>query len=318
MSNNKNKTGPVCLILGGQGFIGSHLADALLEQGSTVKSFDRPQIKSVKGISERSGEMTLIEGDLLSARDIDCALEGVDVCYHLISTTLPGTSNLDPAYDVETNVVGTIRLLDAALRNRVKKIVFTSSGGTVYGIPKSSPISEDHPTEPVCSYGISKLAIEKYLDLYHRLHGLNYSILRLANPYGERQRTEASQGAVAVFLGKALRNQTIDIWGDGSVVRDYFHISDAVNALSVSAQTTTSGICNIGSGKGVSINELISVIKDVIGRAVTVNYLPGRGFDVPINVLDIRRAKLLLDWSPKISLNAGIRRTIAWMSNGHL
>jgi UDP-glucose 4-epimerase len=318
MSSGKIDGGQVCLVLGGLGFLGSHLADALLRQGNTVKLFDRPQIKSVKGIAESGGRVSLIEGDLLSAKDIDFALQGVDVCYHLISTTLPGTSNLDPAYDVETNVVGTIRLLDAAVRHGVKKIVFSSSGGTIYGIPKATLISEDHPTDPICAYGVSKLAIEKYLDLYHRLHGLNYSVLRLANPYGERQRTNASQGAVAVFLGKALRNQTIEIWGDGNVVRDYMHVSDTVNALYLASQAAQPTLCNIGSGRGVSINELLSVIETSLGRKLSVNYVPGRGFDVPRNVLDISRAQSLLGWTPKIELDVGIHRTIDWLRNGHL
>jgi UDP-glucose 4-epimerase len=306
-----------CLVLGARGFIGSHLTDALLAAGAQVRAFDRPGIQTVKGAAvDRRPALTTLEGDLVSTKDIEAALEGVDVCYHLVSTTLPRSSNLDPAYDIETNLLGTLRLLDAAVRQKVKRIVFTSSGGTVYGNPIDTPIGEAHSTNPTCSYGIMKLAIEKYLALYQQLHGLQSTVLRLANPYGERQRIEASQGAVGVFLGKALRNETIEIWGDGSVVRDYLHISDVVRALLLpmgSDAIGASAVYNIGSGQGCSINDLIHAISVVTGRQTPVKYLPGRGFDVPINVLDISKAKAQLEWEPRIGLHEGIARTWQWM-----
>lgn len=308
---------PNFLVLGARGFIGSHLTDALLAAGARVRAFDRPGVQTVKGVAEdRRPGLTTLEGDLVSTKDIEAALEGVDVCYHLVSTTLPRSSNLDPAYDIETNLLGTLRLLDAAVRQKVKRIVFTSSGGTVYGNPTNTPINEAHPTNPTCSYGIMKLAIEKYLALYQQLHGLQCTVLRLANPYGERQRIEASQGAVGVFLGKVLRNEPIEIWGDGSVVRDYLHISDVIRALLLpvgSNTSSTSKVFNIGSGKGCSINDLIHTISVVTDRQPKVKYLPGRGFDVPVNVLDISKAKEQLNWEPFIGLHEGIANTWRWM-----
>lgn len=303
--------------MGARGFIGSHLTDALLAAGAQVRAFDRPGIQTVKGVVEdRRPGLTTLEGDLVSTKDIEAALEGVDVCYHLVSTTLPRSSNLDPAYDIETNLLGTLRLLDTAVRKKVKRIVFTSSGGTVYGSPRRVPIGEDHPTDPACSYGIMKLAIEKYLALYQQLHGLQSTVFRLANPYGERQRIEASQGAVGVFLGKALRNEALEIWGDGTVVRDYLHISDVIRALLLPVGSDSAGesaVYNIGSGQGCSINELIQAIAVVTGREVQVKYSPGRGFDVPVNVLDISKAKRQLGWTPHIGLYEGIRKTWQWM-----
>src|SRR5262249_42060795 len=142
-------------------------------------------------------------------------LEGCQTCFHLVSTTLPKSSNADPVFDVESNVLATIRLLTQAIQTGLKKVVFVSSGGTVYGVPKQIPILETHATDPMCSYGITKLSIEKYLHLFHVLHGLDYTVLRLSNPFGEGQRVHASQGAVAVFLGKVLRGETVEIWGDG-------------------------------------------------------------------------------------------------------
>ena len=317
---NSHMRGKVCLVLGARGFIGSHLTDALLSAGAKVRAFDRLGVQPLKGVeSDRREGLTTINGDLVSVKDIDAALAGVDICYHLVSTTLPRSSNLDPAYDIETNLLGTLRMLDAAVRHKVGKVVFTSSGGTVYGHPNQALISEKHSTEPTCSYGIMKLAIEKYLALYQQLHGLDYTVLRLANPYGERQRIESSQGAVAVFLGKALRQESVEIWGDGSVVRDYLHISDVVRALLiVNGSPCQASVYNIGSGHGVSINELIQAISAVTGIDMKVDYLPGRNFDVPVNVLDITRAKAELGWAPLHSLRTGLEATWQWMQREYI
>jgi UDP-glucose 4-epimerase len=228
---------------------------------------------------------------------------------------LPQSSNGDPVFDIESNVVGTVRLLSHAVKSGVKKVVFVSSGGTVYGPPKHIPILETHPTDPVSSYGITKLAIEKYLHLFHTLHGLEYSILRLANPFGERQRVMASQGAVAVFLGKVLNGDPVEIWGDGSVVRDYIYISDVVDALIAAASCETEArIFNIGSGRGHSLNELLDGIEQVTGRKADRRYLPGRLFDVPTSVLSIDRARQHLNWSPKVDFEDGLRRFSNWLA----
>jgi UDP-glucose 4-epimerase len=249
---------------------------------------------------------------------VEDAVSGCEVIIHLVSTTLPKNSNDDPVFDVEGNVIGTLRLLDAARAARVRKVVFISSGGTVYGIPREVPIPESHPTEPRVSYAIAKLAIEKYLELYQLLHGLDYVVLRVANPYGARQRVDAAQGDVAVFLDRALRNETIEIWGDGSVVRDYLHISDVARAfLRAVDYTGEPRVFNIGSGAGCSLNELIGSIERLLGRPVARRYLAPRPFDVPRNVLDIARARDVLGWSPTVSLDEGLRATLAWARGLH-
>lgn len=301
------------LVLGGGGFMGSHLSEALLAGGHDVRIFDRPNLTRFKPLRLDQG-VEWFEGDFINREDVAQAVSGCDVIYHLISTTLPRSSNENPAYDVETNVIGTLHLLEAARRNKIKKVVFVSSGGTVYGVPQKTPIVESHPMEPICSYGISKLAIEKYLNLFHSLHGVDYCVLRLANPFGERQRVSAAQGAVTVFLHKALRNEVIEIWGDGSVVRDYFHVSDAVSAL-VKAGTYEgeTRVFNIGSGVGRSLNEILDAIDALLGNSVKRVYLPARAFDVPVSVLDISRAARLLDWTPQISFSEGLSRTAEWL-----
>lgn len=306
-----------CLVLGGKGFIGSHLVDALIAQGHWVRCFDRLNVVSLAEKNQTgNARLEIYEGDIHSEADIYKALLDCEVCFHLVSTTLPKSSNADPIFDLESNVLSTVRILTQAVKSRLKKIIFVSSGGTVYGIPSNVPISESDPTDPVCSYGIGKLTIEKYLGLFHRLYGLDFSILRIANPYGERQRTNASQGAVAVFLGKVIKGEEVDIWGDGSTVRDYIYISDVVEALIHSMGPTGSEqIFNIGSGQGHSLNEVLSLIENVTGLQANRRYLPGRPFDTPSNLLSIARAKSHLGWYPKVSFEHGLKRFSHWLIN---
>lgn len=302
------------LILGGAGFIGSHLAEALLAQGHEVRIFDRPHIQIPAELKECHG-IEWMQGDFLSVADIQAAVDGVELIFHLVSTTLPKNSNDDPGYDVGTNVIGSLHLLDAAVRLGIRKIVFISSGGTIYGIPSQIPIPETHPTDPLVSYGISKLAIEKYLKLYHELHGLDYAVLRVANPYGERQRTDVAQGAVAVFAKKALAGETIEIWGDGSVTRDYIYIADLIEAFVLAASYQgQERIFNIGGGHGLSLNQLLATLEELLARPVNRRFLPARKFDVPVNVLDITRAREVLGWAPRTPFKVGLQRTLQWLS----
>ena len=302
-----------CLILGGGGFLGYHLCRALLDAGHTVRIFDRPNIKRFTAAPAHAVEW--VEGDLVNHEDLEAAVHGCDVVYHLVSTTLPKSSNDNPIYDIETNVIGTLHLLDLARTTRGKKIVFVSSGGTVYGTPGEIPIRESHPTDPMCSYGITKLVIEKYLALYHQLYGLDYCVIRPSNPYGERQRITGAQGAVAVFLHKALHNEPIEIWGDGTVVRDFIYVGDLISAfVKAIAYSGEQKIFNIGSGQGKSLNELLAAIETLLGREVRRIYTPSRAFDVPSNVLDISLASRYLSWSPETSFHEGLRKTLTWVA----
>ncbi len=310
-----------CLVLGGRGFLGTHLVRSLLDEEHFVRSFDRagnnaPVAHQATSSDSRS-EVEYFSGDFLSPQDVEAALHGIDVCFHLISTTIASTSNANPVYDVQTNLLGTLQLLQAAVKNGVRRIVFVSSGGTIYGVPKSIPITEEHGTNPTSSYGITKLAIEKYLHLYRILHGLEYVTLRLANPYGVGQKTDAQQGAIAVFLGRALRGEEISIWGDGSVIRDYIYVDDAINAMVRAANVDVDGGCvlNIGAGVGYSLNEILAVIEKVTGRKTNRKYAEGRTYDVPANVLDVSAANALMDWTPKISLEEGVRRFSDWIAD---
>ena len=302
-----------CLILGGAGFIGSHLAQGLLAEGHQVRIFDRPNLLLPPELRS-DPRIEWFEGDFLNQDELALAVVGSEVVFHLVSATLPKSSNDNPVYDVESNVIGTLRLLEIARLNGVRRVIFASSGGTVYGLPQSLPIAESHPTQPLVSYGIAKLAIEKYLHMYQVLHGVEYCVLRLANPFGERQRVSAAQGAVAVFLHRALHGETIHIWGDGSVTRDYIYIKDAVSAfIKAMSWQGNQRVFNIGSGQGLSLNDILAAMEKLLGRPVTRSYEPARNFDVPVNVLDIACARQQLGWAPAVSFHDALVNTLAWM-----
>ena len=308
-----------CLILGGAGFIGSHLAQGLLAEGHQVRIFDRPNLLLPPDL-RADPRIEWFEGDFLNQDELALAVAGTEIVFHLVSATLPKSSNDNPVYDVESNIIGTLRLLDIARLNGVRRVIFASSGGTVYGLPQSLPITESHPTQPLVSYGIAKLAIEKYLHMYQVLHGVEYCVLRLANPFGERQRVSAAQGAVAVFLHRALHGETIHIWGDGSVTRDYIYIKDAISAfIKAMSWQGSQRVFNIGSGQGLSLNDILAAMEKLLGRPVTRSYEPARNFDVPVNVLDITCARQHLAWAPEVSFHDALVNTLAWMrENQHV
>jgi len=302
------------LIFGGGGFIGSTIADRLLKDGHELRIFERPRVEPYRKFKEDE-RVEWIAGDLSSAHDVNDAMEGVDAILHLVSTTLPKNSNDDPVYDVQSNVVASLQMLNAMVAQNVRRIIFISSGGTVYGNPVYLPIDEKHPTDPLVSYGITKLAIEKYLQMFERMHGIKAITLRVANPYGERQRIETAQGAVGVFLHHALKGIPIEIWGDGSVTRDYIHVGDVAEAFVKALEYTgNKSVFNISSGTGTSLNQLIAMLEAALGKPIERRYLPGRPFDVPVSVLSNDLAREELNWIPVTSMQEGIARTAEWMA----
>ena len=246
------------LVLGGCGFIGSHLTESLIKKNLNVSIFDK---KNIPEFLKKKYKIEYYQGTLTDRRLIAEALKKVDIVFHLISSTVPSTSNQDPIYDIKTNLIGTINLLQEMVYNNVKKIVYLSSGGTVYGNPKFNPVNEDHSLRPISSYGIVKIAIENYIYMFQKIYGIDFIILRPSNAYGPRQGHTGIQGIIGTLLYKYLQNETINIWGDGSIVRDYIYVGDLVQLCIKSGLSNINGIFNAGSGYGVSINELISIIQ---------------------------------------------------------
>jgi UDP-glucose 4-epimerase len=301
------------VIFGGGGFIGSAIVDRLLLDGQELRVFERPRVSFYREFGSHES-VEWLSGDILSEHDLSAALDGMEIVLHLVSTTLPKTSNDDVIYDVQSNLVGTLKMLELMRKHGVRRIIFISSGGTIYGSPEYLPIDERHPTNPYVSYGVTKLAIEKYLLMFRRLYGIEAGILRVSNPFGERQRVETAQGAVAAFLRCAILGQPIEIWGDGSVTRDYLYVGDVAEAFARAvAYSGDKSVFNIGSGIGTSVNELVSLIEEVLGRSIDRSYLPGRPFDVPVSILSNSLAREELEWRPKVSLREGIARTALWM-----
>jgi len=305
----------LCLITGGCGFIGTNLVEKLINEGYRVRVFDMPSANR-DNLTTIGSEVDFFAGDFLNGAEVDRALEDAEFVFHLVGTTLPSSSNKNPVFDVQSNVVATIRLLEASVRHKVKRVLFASSGGTVYGEPEKIPITEDHPTNPLCSYGITKLAIEKYLRLFHQLHGLDYTILRIANPYGKYQNVTSEQGVIGVLLARVREGQAITIWGDGSVKRDYVYVGDVVDAfLAALKHTSPYRIFNIGTGVATSIMDLLTLLPHVTGIKPKVEYSAGRPIDVSMNVLDSTRANRYLDWRAQTDCEAGLRKTWDWISN---
>jgi len=283
--------------------------------GYSVKVFDKTKV-STNNIQKHLNSIELVRGDFANKEDLKLAIRDTDYIFHLIGTTVPQSATQNPIYDLESNVISTINMLEIAKRAGIKKIIFASSGGTIYGIPRENPISEEHASHPICAYGISKLVIEKYLHLYYHLYGLPYVSLRIANAYGERQDPYGSQGAIAVFLGNIVKGQPVHVWGDGTVVRDYVYIHDIVNACLKAMETREKKhrIYNIGGGSGLSLNQLIEILKKITGNEFPVEYSTGRKIDVPVNILDISLARGILKWIPKVPIKEGVRKTLEYVS----
>jgi UDP-glucose 4-epimerase len=317
MNYGDNKVLKRCLVLGGNGFIGGHLVDSLVASGHHVRIFGRPGAMNDCNFSEEiRNSVEFYEGDFSRGAEVKSAIDGVDCIFHLVSTTSPKSSNDDPVFDVETNLIGTIKVLEYIKDLKNIKFIFVSSGGTVYGQPAETPVKETDNTNPICSYGIVKLSIEKYLYLYNRLYGLNYSVLRLANPYGERQNPNSIQGVIPVFMLSILQDKPIKIWGGGGVARDFIYIGDVISALLMAMNANkTVRVLNIGSGVALSINKLVGCLEFVSGKAAIIEYLPERQFDVPVISLDISSAARELDWVPEVSIEEGLRITWAWIKD---
>lgn len=298
------------VVIGGNGFIGSHLVTRLLSENHSVIVFDpyperfRKPIEGVEYIFSKLEDSSRLQDTVNDA----------DLVFHLASSTVPQSSNESPILDIKSNLVGSIRLLQSIVKAAVKKLVFLSSGGTVYGIPTQLPVPESHPTNPICSHGIVKVAVEKYLHMYGQLHGLDYTILRPSNPFGPRQNPFGAQGAIAVFLGRLSQDLPVTIWGDGGVVRDYFYVDDLVEACLVAAKPgTRSPIYNVGMGKGLTLLEVLNLLSTVTGRSFNVINKPPRSFDVPKLVLDVSKAKYELGWEAATSVEEAIAMTWEWV-----
>ncbi|MGH4050580.1 MAG: NAD-dependent epimerase/dehydratase family protein [Clostridium sp.] len=303
------------MILGAAGFIGTNLTFELAKNShNTITLVDRVQADFSHIESFCFSNCRIVKENFDENCDFEKLISDQDIIYHLVSTTYPSNANQHIAEEIKANVIVTINLLDACVKKCIKKVVFISSGGTVYGIEKNMPLKEDAPTYPISSYGIQKITIEKLLYLYNYLYKLDYIVIRLANPYGPYQKPNGVLGAVTTFTYKFIMGQTIEVYGDGSVVRDYIYIEDAINGiLNIANGTSKKKIFNLGCGRGYSLKEVIETIQKTLGVSNNILYLEGRKADVPVNVLDITRYEEEFGTLNPCSLEEGIEKTAQFM-----
>lgn len=296
------------LVIGGHGFIGQHITQRLAAENQPVVVLDRHTPPcSIAGTVSIQGELS--DHEKLAEIFAQYAITHV---IHLASSTLPKSSNENMPFDVSSNLLPTLNLLDLCVKHKARKVVFMSSGGTVYGPPQTEPMAETHPTDPICSYGIIKLAIEKYLQLYQHLFQLDYIAIRAANPYGPGQNPLGTQGVIANFAHKILTGLPLEVWGDGSIVRDYFYVQDLAELTYQALLAEQTGVFNAGSGTGVSLNTLIQILGQRCDLLPKVNYHDNRSLDVKNVVLDTSKARNLLGWKASTRLEEGIDRYIDW------
>jgi len=302
------------LVTGGNGFIGSHLVDQLASLGCQVTVLDlfpRSYDNIPPGVN-------YFQGDLQDLRTIQKIMEEqqIELVYHTAWAKIQEKGLKDPVDEVQINLIPSINLLNSCHDAGVKRIIFMSSGGAVYGLRQPLPIKESNPTNPINAYGISKLMVEKYLQMFYHLYGMEYIIVRPSNPYGPRQNPFRHQGVVTVFIYKALMGEPVTIFGDGEIYSDYFYVDDLTRALVASKDVEfdpVNAIFNLGGMQPYTLNELVKKIEHVLGLQIQVKYDKERIFDVPQIHLDSGLAKSRLNWTPTITIEEGMLQTVDWL-----
>lgn len=294
------------VLIGGNGFLGKNIYLKLKYLKKEVIVVDRMLQKETENFICSS----LDDIDKLSN-----IIEKGDCVIHLASSIVPITSGKNLAKELEENVMATIRLFEICIQKQVKKIIFSSSGGGIYGMPEYLPIDEKHRTDPISTYGIHKLVIEKYLCYISRTYNIQTIILRIANPYGYGQVPFTGQGVIATYIASAMLNREIEIWGKGENRRDYIFIDDVSHAfLKAIEYSSTSEIFNIGTGRASSLNDIIQIISHTIRRELKLVYKDEMKAEVHDNFLDCQKAKKILGWNFEISLEEGIKKMISLWS----
>ena len=298
------------LVTGGAGFIGSNVSDALVKDGHEVTVLDNLSTGKEENINP---EVKFYNVDLLDIESLELAFREFkpDVVNHHAAQIDVRKSVEDPAFDAETNIIGSINLFELSINYGVRRIIFSSTGGALYGEPEKLPADEYTPIEPISPYGVAKYCVENYLNYFKRLYGVERVILRYANVYGPRQDPLGEAGVVAIFIGKILKGEKPVILGDGTQTRDYIYVEDVVKA-NVLALEGKEGTYNIGTGKETSVNELIEIFSKVLGHEIKPEYAPPRKGEVHRISLDGEKAKRELGFVPKYSLEEGIKKTIEW------
>lgn len=301
------------LVTGGAGFIGSHVADALIEQGNEVVIVDNLSMGRIENVNPRARFVKMnIQDDQILKLFED---ERFDVVDHHAAQMDVRLSVANPIYDANNNIIGTINLLQAAVKTGVKKFIFISSGGAIYGEQDYCPADEEHPTRPVSPYGITKLSGEKYLYFYHHVYGIQFVVLRYSNVYGPRQNPKGEAGVVAIFTSRMLNGGQPIINGDGLQTRDYVFVGDVVSANLKALSYDQCDYFNIGTGIETNVNELFHKLRHLTNANVEEVHGPAQPGEQLRSVLNVEKAQRLLQWWPQVSLEEGLAITVDYFKN---
>lgn len=308
----------VCCVIGGSGFIGRNVVEQLLAGGRDVRVIGRHQ----QPLPDLDRRVTYLSGDYGDKAFVKAALTDVDEIIDLAYSTVPKSSFEDPIHDIMTNLPQAVNLLQVlAEKESVRKLVVISSGGTIYGPALCVPIPEDHQTNPISPYGITKLAVEKYALMYHRLFNVPTTVVRPSNAYGEGQLPYRGQGFIATAIAAILKGEAVTVFGGDQIVRDYVHVKDVADGIIAALEWGRPGLCyNVGSGIGLTTNEVLSfitILAQQLGKTVVVEPRPLRAFDVPVNVLDCSRIQAETGWRARIGFADGLERVWRWFLGGH-
>ncbi len=298
------------LITGGAGFVGSHLTHRLAPEND-VTVLDNLLTGKLENLAKSKDKIKFIRGDIRDAKTVkDIISGGIDIIFHLAACTSVVGSIADPLLDMDTNVRGTLTVLEACRGSKIKRLVYTSSAA-VYGDVKKLPVDEDAPLNPASPYAVSKMTAEKYCVAYQKVYGVPAAVVRCFNIYGPRQSTGAYANAISIFLGNITKGEPLTIYGDGEQTRDLIYIDDAVTGCISAATSADSvgGVFNIASGTATSINRLVKIILKVTGKASPVNYAPARAGEIRHSLAGITKASRILGYRARVNLETGITAT---------
>ena len=307
------------LVTGGAGFIGSTLTDRLLADGHRVTVLDNFSSGSrdnlVGAEAEHGDRLAVIEADVRDPTVTEqVRAVAPEVLFHLAAQADVRVSVADPAFDAAVNVVGSLHVIEGARLGGARKVVFASSGGTIYGDPDPAtlPVDETHPRQPVSPYGVAKMVVGDYLEAFRVLHGLDYTALALANVYGPRQDPHGEAGVVAIFAGRLLAGETCAVFGSGEQTRDFVYVDDVVDAFARAADAAPGLLLNIGTGEETSVNQLYTAMAVAAGVDPDVTHAEARSGELERSALDPSRAADQLGWAPQVSLADGVGRVLDW------
>lgn len=298
------------LVTGGAGFIGSYIVDSLILRGMNVVVIDNLSTGQKENLLHK--DVVFIEDDMTNKDIVDHLFElhKPRFIFHLAAQISVSKSVREPIYDAQNNIIGTLNLLEAAVRNNSEKIIFSSTGGAMYGEkPQEVPTSESSSERPSTPYGIGKLAVERYLEFYYKEYGLHYTSLRYANVYGPRQNPYGEAGVVAIFTENMIKSNSVTINGDGQYIRDYVYVEDVANANMLAMENGKEDVYNIGTGIGTTVLDLFNLAKRINDYSLEPQYGPARLGDLRKSILSAKKAQQELNWESHFPLENGLIQT---------